>query len=89
MYAVSNIFWRSMVAEIGGYSGLLIGFSMMDFAMLLQKLFHLINKIWFDFKLNATKFYRMQYLWNQAGEDDFLWHFLKIHMEQNVDRTER
>ena len=32
-----------MVAEIGGYSGLLIGFSMMDVAMILQKAVKLIK----------------------------------------------
>ena len=35
----------SMVAEIGGYSGLLIGFSLMDLAMLLKKAASLIVKI--------------------------------------------
>ena len=38
------MFNYSMVAEIGGYSGLLIGFSMMDLAPLINKLFQIINK---------------------------------------------
>ena len=33
----------SMVAEIGGYSGLLIGFSLMDLAMLLKNVVNLLN----------------------------------------------
>ena len=38
------MFNHSMVAEIGGYSGLLIGFSMMDLAPLINKTFHIFNK---------------------------------------------
>ena len=36
----------SMVAEIGGYSGLLIGFSLMDIALLFQ---------YFVYKLSETR----------------------------------
>ena len=37
MYVYESYFLlSSMVAEIGGYSGLLIGFSMMDLAMILK-----------------------------------------------------
>ena len=39
--SVDNV--RSMVAEIGGYSGLLIGFSLMDLAMLLKNVVNLLN----------------------------------------------
>ena len=34
-----------MVAEIGGYSGLLIGFSLLDCALLFKKLLHYIYLI--------------------------------------------
>ena len=34
----------SMVAEIGGYSGLLIGFSMMDLAMWMKEFVDFLNK---------------------------------------------
>ena len=40
--SVDNV--RSMVAEIGGYSGLLIGFSLMDLAMLLKNVVSLLNQ---------------------------------------------
>ena len=33
-----------MIAEIGGYSGLLIGFSLMDLAVLVEKGLHIFNK---------------------------------------------
>ena len=34
-----------MVAEIGGYSGLLIGFSIMDFAVVLEAMLILLKPI--------------------------------------------
>lgn len=34
----------SMVAEIGGYSGLLIGFSILDFAIIVKKCVSFIRK---------------------------------------------
>ena len=34
-----------MVAEIGGYSGLLIGFSLMDVAVLLKNLLEIVSHL--------------------------------------------
>ena len=39
---INSVF--SMVAEIGGYSGLLIGFSMMDLAMWMKEFVDFLNK---------------------------------------------
>ena len=38
IYIKKILNFYSMIAEIGGYSGLLIGFSMLDLALLFQKL---------------------------------------------------